>query len=181
MSSNHNWIISLLLYCTIPCFAQPGNPGSSSIRSKVTTTYTSQIGVRELTGNNDGAAVETYLRYVGLSKGDPWCAAFVCWALGQNKVQNPRSGYCPTLFLTKNIIYQRNRKSNPTPKVTDIFGIYFLEKRRIAHVGFIDSWTPTITTTVEGNTNEAGSREGDGVYRKIRLTRQIYAVTRFIK
>lgn len=61
------------------------------------------------------------------------------------------------------------------------FGLYFSEKRRIAHVGFIEKWTKQTITTVEGNTNQAGSREGDGVYRKIRLTRQIYAVTRFIK
>jgi hypothetical protein len=49
------------------------------------------------------------------------------------------------------------------------------------NVGFVDNWTSKTVHTVEGNTNQAGSREGDGVYRKIRLTRQIYAVTRFIK
>jgi len=55
------------------------------------------------------------------------------------------------------------------------------KKAEIIAVGFIENWTSTIVKTVEGNTNQAGSREGDGVYRKVRLTRQIYAVTRFIK
>lgn len=36
------------------------------------------------------------------------------------------------------------------------------------------------TITVEGNTNEAGSREGDGVYRKRRLKNQIYKISRWI-
>jgi hypothetical protein len=182
MASNYYWIIYLLFHCAIPCFAQSGNTSSANnIRSKVKKTYISQIGIRELTGNNDGEMVETYLHYVSLSKGNPWCAAFVCWALGQNKVYNPHSGYCPDLFSTKNIIYQRTRKNNATPMPSDVFGIYFPERGRIAHVGFIESWTSTTATTVEGNTNQAGSREGDGVYRKIRLTRQIYAVARFIK
>lgn len=66
------------------------------------------------------------------------------------------------------------------PLLSDVFGLYFPEKGRIAHVGFIETWGAKTVTTVEGNTNEAGSREGDGVYRKIRLTRQIYAVARYI-
>lgn len=153
----------------------------NNIRLKVQDTYTSQIGVRELTGNNDGKLVEIYLKYCNLSKGNPWCAAFVCWTLGQNQIQNPRSGFCPNLFLKNNTVWKRDRKINRTPLCSDVFGLYFPEKKRIAHVGFIEKWTTQTVTTVEGNTNQVGSREGDGVYRKIRLTRQIYAVTRFIK
>ena len=134
-----------------------------------------------MTGNNDGKSVEAYLKYCRLSKGNPWCAAFVCWCLGQNNIQNPRSGFCPNLFSQKTTIWQRNKKDNIIPLPADVFGLYFSEKGRIAHVGFIEKWTKQTVTTVEGNTNQVGSREGDGVYRKIRLTKQIYAVTRFIK
>jgi hypothetical protein len=105
----------------------------------------------------------------------------VCWCLGQNKIQNPHSGFCPDLFLKKNTVWKRDRKINQTPLISDVFGLFFPEKGRIAHVGFIEKWTKQTVTTVEGNTNKSGSREGDGVYHKIRLTRQIYAVTRFIK
>lgn len=86
----------------------------------------------------------------------------------------------PRLFNPKQLVWQRNRKNNGTPRQADVFGIYFPEKKRIAHVGYIDRWSDKTVTTVEGNTNQAGSREGDGVYRKIRLTRQIYAVSRYI-
>lgn len=181
MAKNTYLFICLLLYNIGISYAQSGDTGSTIIRHKVTSTYTSQIGVRELTGNNDGKAVETYLRYCGLSKGEPWCASFVCWVYGQNNVLNPRSGYCPDLFKQKNLVWKRNSHRNATPRQGDIFGIYFPERQRIAHTGFIDKWGTTQVSTVEGNTNQSGSREGDGVYRKIRLTRQIYAAAKFIK
>lgn len=154
------------------------------LRDKVRQTYTAELGVRETTGRNDGLRVETYLKYVGLGKGNPWCAAFVCWSLGQNKISNPRSGWSPALFPSGNVIYLRTRNKNSTPGAGDVFGLYFPEKKRIAHVGFIDGWpvnNDKWVITVEGNTNEAGSREGDGVYRKRRLKTSVYAVSNFIK
>ena len=48
-------------------------------QSCITETYTSQIGVREATGKNDGKQVEQYLKAVKLNKGYAWCAAFVKW------------------------------------------------------------------------------------------------------
>lgn len=38
-----------------------------------------QVGVKELTGKNDGVEVESYLKSVGLGKGYAWCMAFVYW------------------------------------------------------------------------------------------------------
>jgi hypothetical protein len=67
------------------------------------------------------------------------------------------------------------------PQQADAFFIYFPEKGRVAHTGFVHIWGTDWVETVEGNTNQAGSREGDGVYRKRRLKRQIYAVANYIK
>ena len=61
-----------------------------------------------------------------------------------------------------------------------MFGIYFPKMKRVAHVGFVDQWGPKEVVTVEGNTNGAGSREGDGVYKKKRLTRQIHSVASYM-
>lgn len=177
MAKSYYFFIGLLWLALQPCAAQQ----SDLNRAAVVKSYSSQIGIRELTGNNDGKSVEMYLHYVGLPKGNPWCAAFVCWNLNQAKVKNPRSGYCPDLFSSKQLVWKRDGKLAGRPQPGDVFGIWFPEKKRIAHVGFIDRWTDKIAYTVEGNTNQAGSREGDGVYRKIRLTRQLYAVTRFIQ
>jgi len=79
-----------------------------------------EVGIREKTGNNDGVRVETYLHYVGLGKGNPWCASFVCWAFGQSGIANPRSGYCPDLFSRKKVIYKRTVKINSEPKQGDV-------------------------------------------------------------
>jgi hypothetical protein len=168
-------IIGLLLIVSYSGFCQ------HKLRDQVQARYNRQLGVREATGKNDGKSVEVYLNYVKLSKGNPWCAAFVCWTLGVNGIENPRSGYSPVLFPKAKVIYQLNIDKNGSPQKADVFGIWFANKNRIAHVGFVDVWGPQYVITVEGNTNEAGSREGDGVYRKRRLTRQIYAVSSFIK
>ncbi|MGB4398397.1 MAG: hypothetical protein WBJ10_03430, partial [Daejeonella sp.] len=71
--------------------------------------YTSQIGVREKHANS-GAEVEKYLRYVNLPKGNPWCAAFVCWVYGRAGVVNPRSGWTPDLFGPGRVIWTQGEK-----------------------------------------------------------------------
>lgn len=197
-------------------------PAISSIskRIRVQEIYTSQIGVREK-HPNAGNDIEKYLRYVSLSKGNPWCAAFVCWALGEAGVENPRMGWSPGLFPNSRVIWTKGQAesfsrfayplhqtsdlrpqasnkpaisinlpsqtsdfrlptSDPQPKTADIFGLYFPEKGRVAHVGFIDQWDGTWMISVEGNTNVSGGREGDGVYRKRRLVRTVYKVARYV-
>jgi hypothetical protein len=148
----------------------------------VVVAYSSQVGIRERTGHNDGTRVEAYLASVGLKKGNPWCAAFVHWCFRRAGVgQVPRSGYSPSWFPQARVIYQAGRSEIKQPDRGDVFGIWFPAKGRIAHVGFIDDWRGgSHAITVEGNTNEAGSREGDGVYRKRRLKRQIHKITRWI-
>lgn len=146
----------------------------------LTETYRNEIGIRELTGSNDGARVEIYLASVGLGKGYAWCAAFVCWAHIQAGIVAPVSAWTPSLFTVKNTIYERG-KNTYLYQEGDVFGLYFIEKKRIAHVGFIDGKDGNNFITVEGNTNEAGSREGDGVYRKRRNEKTIYKVARNAK
>jgi len=124
--------------------------------------------------------VETYLASVNLSRGNPWCAAFVSYCLTQNHIANPKSGWAPNYFTKSSTIYIRGGLKNRTPMPGDVFGIWFESKGRIAHVGFIYRYTSTYTTSVEGNTNDAGSREGDGVYKKYRLTRQLYKISRYV-
>ena len=190
---------------------------------EVRQIYSSQIGIREKQANR-GAEVEKYLRYVNLPKGNPWCAAFVCWVFGQAGIENPRSGWSPDLFKGSKVIWDRaesrklkakswsgesgtslpagqagsqesrhsriayayptrqttGNRQQTTPGTGDIFGLFFPEMNRIAHVGFIDQWLGDWLITVEGNTNDPGAREGDGVYRKRRAVKSIYQVARYI-
>ncbi|HEY1060442.1 MAG TPA: hypothetical protein VGE44_02095 [Daejeonella sp.] len=183
---------------------------SQSYRVTTKKIYDSQIGIREQ-GINTGPQVEEYLNYVNLKKGQPWCAAFICWVYGQAGIENPRSGWSPDLFKGSKVIWDRaesgklkvesrekhqggnsleamsvrpttNNQQPDSYRVTtgDIFGLFFSEKNRIAHAGFIDQWDGTWLITVEGNTNDSGGREGDGVYRKRRLVRSVYQVASYI-
>ncbi|RYD95992.1 MAG: CHAP domain-containing protein [Sphingobacteriales bacterium] len=127
----------------------------------------SQIGIREATGNNDGRQVEAYLAYTGNKKGEPWCASFVSWVFGQAGFNQPRSAWSPALFP--------QLRQVKTAKPALVFGIYFPTKGRIAHVGLVEKQQGDWLYTIEGNTNLAGSREGDGVYRRLRHTKTIAA------
>lgn len=147
----------------------------------VALLYTREIGVREATGHNDGSRVEEYLAAAGRRKGEAWCAAFVTWVFVQAGVEAAVSGWSPAWFPADRTVYVRGKAENLTPQQADVFGIYFPDAGRIAHVGFVDRWDDgSLTVTVEGNTNEAGSREGDGVYRKRRLKTQVYKISRWV-
>jgi len=124
-----------------------------------------ELGVREATGKNDGRQVEAYLATTGLKKGNPWCAAFISWVFNKSGAHVPCTPWSPALFpknrLTKNI------------KPACVFGIYSPGLNRIAHCGFVESSVNHWIISIEGNTNVAGGREGDGVYRKRRHSRAI--------
>ena len=131
-----------------------------------------QVGVKEQSGQNDGAAVERYLSDVGMKKGEPWCAAFVSWVFGQAGFAQPRTAWSPALFPPD--------KLQQEPASGLVFGIYFPEFRRIAHCGFVERVAGSWLVTIEGNTNIAGSRNGDGVYRKWRHQKTICAYARWV-
>jgi|GEM_PF-340543 len=168
------------------------NSAKEAIRRRVKAIYDSQLGVREATGRNDGPQVEAYLRYTGLGKGHAWCAAFVCWVYGQAEVDNPKTAWAASLFPHDKLVWPRAKvlaTGNPPvvgqapqliTKTTCVFGLYFPSLKRIGHCGFIDEWGDKEVITVEGNTNDNGSREGDGVYRKRRPIKSLYAVADWI-
>jgi hypothetical protein len=150
-------------------------PTDSIVRS----IYMSQVGVREATGRNDGKDVEKYLHSVHLEKGSAWCAAFVKWCLDQANVQTTITGWSPTANNKNNLVYV-NGKYKKDIQHGDVFTIYFMNLKRIGHTGFVDGkFGVNSIQTVEGNTNMAGSREGDGVYIKIRPKSSLYTISRW--
>lgn len=145
-------------------------------RESLAATYRREAGVREQ-GANEGKRVEEYLKYVELEKGQPWCAAFVCWALGKAELKNPRSGWSPRLFPVTKVIWERSRqlrvnlpgqRTDNVPQQADVFGIYFPGKGRIAHCGFIDQWSESGSSKKVGessvNISEPEHKEGDIPY-----------------
>lgn len=182
MAKNKSSITRVFWLVVCLCLCCPYYIGGNCVQS----VYTAEVGVKEATGKNDGIRVEEYLSSVGRKRGDAWCAAFVYWSLSKCGITGiPKSGWSPSWF-TKNVIYKRGQAGNKTPQTADVFGLYFANLKRVAHVGFIDNWTSgDYVVTVEGNTSDANTgnatREGGGVYKKRRLKRQIYIVSRWTK
>jgi len=139
---------------------------TANLRVRLVSRARGEIGVREFSGRNDGRRVEEYLASVGLPKGYPYCAAFVSWVFKQEGLSQPRSAWCPDLFPGS-----RLARSALTGNV---LGIYFADRKRIAHVGIIESVHGDYCISIEANTDVAGSREGEGVYRRRRHLKTIH-------
>lgn len=144
-------------------------------------------GVREVGGMNRGPDVERYQKTVGLSPGSPWCAAFVAACVTRSKGQNTPPGWCSGSAITQ--WHKGTRKMLPegftTPEKIDFQskvrpGMIWVRAKDGAgavaarkgtwvqgHTGIVIAVDAEGFHTVEGNTNSAGSREGDGVYKKI--------------
>jgi cell wall-associated NlpC family hydrolase len=140
-------------------------------RENLIATAESQLHVRELTGKNDGPEVVKYLKVTGLGEGYPWCAAFVSWVFAETGGTAPRSARVVDWFKA-NIVYKREwRKATILPEKGMVIGLYYTNLGRYGHIGIVAENLPgqlRNVITIEGNTNAAGSREGQGVYRKIR-------------
>lgn len=122
--------------------------------------------VKEATRANDGPWVEAILRVTGNKKGDPWCASFVTFVLDiAYRGKNPlaRSASCDVLLA-----HARERgwfTTEPAP------GDVFLVMRRpddAVHTGFVSGVGTGVVRTIEGNTNDGGSRDGWGVFARER-------------
>lgn len=147
----------------------------------IETTFLKEVGVVE-TGYNRGKKVEEYLNTAGAKPGNSWCSAFVYWVHKQcnPEFQLSAPAWSPTWFPTNKTIYNRTKDKEINALSGDVFGVYYPEKKRIAHVGFIYMVTDKYVITVEGNTSaNQYSRDGDGVFQKIRPKRTIYKISRW--
>jgi len=148
------------------------SPGTEASRLLVVEQARRSLHIREATGRNDGPLVDEILSSVGLEgKKAPWCAAFIVWvgdkAFGASLFNPyPRSAWSPV--FVKKPTWDRQRRGIPL-KPADVFGIWFNSMGRVAHVGLVEKNEGDWLVTIEGNTNNGGSREGDGVYRRRRL------------
>lgn len=127
----------------------------------------SQIGVEEVPrGSNAGVDVEKYLKSIGLGKGFSWCMAFVYWCVlqGSNKLKIPNP-----LLKTGGVLAQYNSpksKRFTQPQQGDIFIMDY--GKGLGHTGFVEYVLNDTIHTIEGNTNDDGSREGYEVCRRVR-------------
>ena len=124
------------------------------------------LGVQEEGGKNRGHQIDGWNRDVGVPLGSPWCAA---WVYGMHReaatilgVPNP----CPkTAGALKLWHLAPEACRRPIPAPGDVFVLDTGDPGGYGHVGIVELVTPDGGTVVsiEGNTNAAGSREGDRV------------------
>ncbi|HZQ70696.1 MAG TPA: peptidoglycan-binding protein [Terriglobales bacterium] len=140
-------------------------------------------------GSNRGPRVDQYIRSVGLdpARQFPWCAAFVYWCFEQAA---PRLSLPNPVTRTGSVLeHWQKAASNPrarrllaaecqvNPGLVQPGMIFVLATGAGAgHTGLIESIEAQYLTTIEGNTNEGGSREGVGVFR--RTSRKISQINR---
>lgn len=144
------------------------------LAEEVLKVATTQLGVQEMPkGSNAGTDVEKYLKSVGLSKGYSWCMAFVFWCVSQKATINPlkKKGGVMDQWNSKPLLRQK------TPQAGDIFIMDFGGGK--GHTGFVEKViSSTKIQTIEGNTNDDGSREG---YEVCRRTRTISSCKGFLR
>lgn len=159
----------------------------------------SQVGVREVGCNNCGPQIREYQAATWLTPGAwPWCAAFVCWcvreaidAAGGVRFARPRTAGAWDLENWATDRRQSdgapNRRSGGQPagvRMIKPLGSHQASPGDIvvftfSHVGIAVGQNPDGSLqTVEGNTNAAGARSGDGVYERRRARSQVRSLIR---
>jgi len=137
------------------------------------------LNVRELSGNNDHPMITKAMKLCGLSgkKGYPWCAACQSEIFYHADISAPHSARVVDWFKS-NIIWKREWGDNPhSAKAGMMAGLYYQRLGRYGHIGMIIAEDNNNYYLLEGNTNIAGSREGDGFYRKIRSKKSVAVIS----
>jgi CHAP domain len=130
-------------------------------------------------GSNWGHPVQDYLASVGINFPAAWCAAFCHWCFDQAAkelgVKNP-------IYKTGGVIAQlmHSKKYLAKPPQAGDLGIMEFSGGK-GHMFFVVDANPKIgtITTLEGNSNDDGSREGWEVVKRTRRIDTIHAFLRF--
>jgi hypothetical protein len=141
-----------------------------------------EIGVMESPlGSNRGPKVDEYLRCVGLDPASghySWCAAFVYWCFDQ-AAASLRVPVANPVIPTAGVLDHWNRAGTQgIPRISSADcadqpslvqpGMIFILSTGggNGHTGLVEAVRGFYLTTIEGNSNNDGSREGVGVFRQ---------------
>lgn len=155
----------------------------SLLAPKIVEIALKEVGVEEVDGTNCGPRVNQYKAATNLPPEEPWpwCAAFVCWVVREAmKATFKRPTTAGAWNLENWSLKQDNSTQTRKPhrgdiKPGDIVVFTF------SHVGFAvgEPDEEGYVSTLEANTDAAGSREGGGVFRKRRKLSSIRSRIRF--
>lgn len=157
-----------------------GLSGDKALQLALIAAARGEVGVREQGGENKGPRIEEYMGATwmpkeSVHKGFPWCAAFITWNCKQA---------CAALGINDDWVYlgadAKGWESHGAKRgwqlldgnvqafPGDLVTYDFRHEGHADHIGIVVQDRGAMIETVEGNTNDDGCREGDGVYRKFR-------------
>jgi len=125
-------------------------------------------------GSNWGTPVKDYLKSVGINFPASWCMAFVYWCFNQNGI-NP-------LIKSGGVLHCWNEADKKyrvvgEPQLGDIFIMDF--GKGLGHTGIVEKVDANFIYTIEGNSNNNGSRNGTSVVRHVRDIKKIKGFLRY--
>lgn len=141
----------------------------------------SQLHVRESPlGSNRGPEVDEYVKLTGLppTGGFAWCVCFVffCFHTASKKLgkSNPMIKTAGVLDLwnkagQKGVLRVTNLKAKNNPSLVKPGQIFVIDTGKpggAGHAGLVEQVAGGKLVTIEGNTNNGGSRDGIGVFRR---------------
>ncbi len=143
-------------------------PEQPDIRQAIVDTLQHYVGVKELTGNNDGPIIEMFLLSADRDPKDrePWCGALITYGFKVNGLAVPKYPALSAAWFD-----EQHTIPHPQAQKGDLGGLYYDKLKRIGHIvcytaPFVNP-TPYVPT-VEGNTNAQGSRDGNQVANRFR-------------
>jgi hypothetical protein len=177
---------------TKPAKPVPANPEPIQ---KLVAIAMSQVGVKEVGGNNRGAKIREYQAATNLKPAAwPWCAALCSWIIREwlkdkevvqwlnLKATTPEQWRPKTAAAFGYIEWAKKRPNTTqvlpetaTPKVGDLAIFDF------SHIGIVVGVNKGSFKCAEGNTNQRGTRDsdsGDGVWLKTRKNSLVRAFVR---
>lgn len=155
---------------------------ASTLPARALQVASLMVGIREEQGANEGVMVDAILKDVGLDPGASWCMAFVVWCYDQAAAG---LGTKSPLIHTGGCLDQLHRTSCPvmpsgeyTDPVPGDIGILDLGEGH-GHTFMVVSAAPDgKVNSVEGNTNDDGSANGNGAYFRQRTIAKTKAFIR---
>lgn len=151
-----------------------------TLQEKALEIAKTQLGKHEdPLGSNWGHPVQDYLLRVGIGFPASWCMAFVYWCFDEAAKE---LNVLNKLVKTGGVLYAwwnaGDAAKEKIPQPGDIFIMDF--GKGLGHCGIVEKVDDNFIYTIDGNTNDSGSREGIEVCRKQRPRNKILGYLRYL-
>ena len=161
----------------------PASGPQSSLVAALLDIAGDEVGVLEQPpGSNRGPRVDQYIRTAGLDPTQdsfPWCVCFVFWCFSQAAMRVSGINLMPKTAGV-HICWQNSQNipgirivpaqaARNNPALIKPGMAFFIDTGGgRGHTGIVAANVNSLLETIEGNTNDGGSREGVGVFRRTR-------------